>query len=148
MISSNVPHELITVPDAEERTADAELGFNIFVFIEIRLAELVSSNPWSVWLNTSSHHWTARPRPVILNLLRNSMSLAWFLRRMSRMGCALLGLATPAIRRSTSATGRTVRGAETLQTAEHVWPPTAPGARAAVQIAHSGVCFGRPYFYN
>lgn len=28
------------------------------------------------------------------NLLRNSMSLAWFLRRMSRMGCVLLGLAT------------------------------------------------------
>ena len=49
--------------------------------------------------------------------------------------------------RSTSATGQCA--AETLQTAEHVRPrPLLPGAPAAVQIAHSGVCFGRPYFYN
>lgn len=54
------------------------------------------------------------------NLLRNSMSLAWFLRRMSRMGCVLLGLAT------NTCTGRDQcqlqDRARHGDAAEHMWP--------------------------
>ena len=74
------------------------------------------------------------------NLLRNSMSLAWFLRRMSRMGCVLLGLAT------NTCTGRDQRQLQDRaprrlcrqqSTCGHAH--CSPGARAEVRITHSGV---------
>lgn len=74
------------------------------------------------------------------NLLRNSMSLAWFLRRMSRMGCVLLGLAT------NTCTGRDQRQLQERvprrfcrqqSTCGHAH--CCPGEPAEVRITHSGV---------